>query len=132
MGGEISRTKQLGCGQPLHHLYFICQDEWWWESNLRLLWVTCVDRRTAHLVPELLSAQPGGLQANYRGVLHDSHSRTRTVWEQGSQTEGDPADSVHPVSTIKRHAWSGQLHNAPFHFACKFCCYKANHGITIH
>jgi hypothetical protein len=104
---------------------------WRWESNLRLLWVTCVDRWTAHPVPELLSAQPGGLQANYRGVLHDSHSRARIVWKQGPQNERDAADSVYHVSTIRRHAWSGEVHNAPFQFPCLTVLLEADASSTV-
>jgi hypothetical protein len=118
MRRETCRIKQLDSSKPLHHHHFTCQDQWRWGSNLRLLWVTCVDRRTAHPVPELLSAQPGGLQANHRGVLHDSHSRARIVRKQGPRREWDPTDSVHLVSTIRGCAWSGEVHNAPFHFAC--------------
>jgi hypothetical protein len=97
--------------------------------------VTCVDRRTTHPVPELLSAQPGGLQANHRGILHDSHSRARIVRKQGPCRKQDPPDPVHLVSTIR-----GEVHTAYFilHASVFFTmqtqiyCYKANYSTLMH
>jgi len=51
-------------------------------------------RRTADPVSTLLSASTRGLQANYRGILHDSFQFTTNIWKQDSWRTLHAARSV--------------------------------------